>query len=301
MSYYVGVGLLSSYCKPLLPSIPAITTGNESLTTLVNLLRTADTPPYNGQQRIAFNGRITLESVSFRYKDEPVLRDVTLAINPATTVVIVGPNGAGKSTVVNLVLGFYRPQEGQLFADEYPFRALDLVHLRRQMGVVMQDPILFPGTIWDNLTYGFPDVSRNEVIQAAQLATAQQFIEQLPLGYDTPVGEDGMLLSGGQRQRLALARALLRKPALLILDEPTNHLDADAIRQLMGNLKEVDSVPAILMISRDIDVVSEAQYVCVLQDGRIGASGGWPSPTIEKATGAVMHPMIETAYDNPNQ
>ena len=167
MSYYVGVGLLSSYCKPLLPSIPAITTGNESLTTLVNLLRTADTPPYNGQQRIAFNGRITLESVGFQYKDEPVLRDITLAINPATTVAIVGPNGVGKSTIVNLVLGFYRPQKGQLFADETPFSALDLVHLRRNMGVVMQDPILFPGTIWDNITYGSPNVSRDAVIQAA--------------------------------------------------------------------------------------------------------------------------------------
>ena len=110
-----------------------------------------------------------------------------------------------------------------------------------------------------------------------------------------------MLLSGGQRQRLALARALLRKPALLILDEPTNHLDADAIRQLMGNLKELDSIPAILMISHDMDVVGEAQHVYVLQDGRIGARGGFLTPTIEKVTQTGTHPTFETAYDNPNQ
>jgi ABC-type bacteriocin/lantibiotic exporter with double-glycine peptidase domain len=198
-----------------------------------------------------------------------VLRDVTLTINPGSTVALVGPNGSGKSTIGNLILGFYRPQTGELCADDQPFTELDMVHLRRQIGVVTQDPILFPGTIWENITYGAPNVSSSQVIQAAKLATAHESIDQLPKGYQTFVGEDGILLSGGQRQRIALARALLREPALLILDEPTNHLDEAGVRQLMGSLDQLGNAPTILMISHDVAIVDQAEYIYVLQAGGI--------------------------------
>jgi ATP-binding cassette subfamily B protein len=141
--------------------------------------------------------------------------------------------------------------------------------LRHSLGVVMQDPLLFPGTIWENIVYGTPHATRDQVARAAQAATAHEFIERLSKGYDTFMGEDGMLLSGGQRQRIALARALMRQPSLLILDEPTNHLDATAITTLMANLKSLRPRPAILIISHDPQVSHQAEEVYELRDGTL--------------------------------
>jgi len=273
LSFYTAVALLRTHLSTISSCIPQVIEGNESLTTLYNLLETKDARPYSGATRIAFSGKISLESVHFQYKDHPVLHDINLTIHPGTTVGIVGPNGAGKSTIANLIVGFYRPQKGLLYADDCPFGELDIIHLRRHIGVVTQDPIMFPGTIWENITYGCPNAILQRVVQAAELATAHEFIQQLPQGFDTFVGERGMLLSAGQRQRIALARALLRRPRLLILDEPASHLDEVAVRQLMNNLKRLDNVPAVVLISHDMDIVREAEYVYVLQEGCIVASG----------------------------
>jgi len=273
LSFYTTVALLRTHLHTISSCIPQIIEGNESLTTLHNLLETEDSRPYSGTQRMPFSGKITLASVSFQYKDSLVLHDINLTIHPGTTVAIVGPNGSGKTTIANLILGFYRPQGGQLYADDRPFSELDIVHLRRHIGVVTQNPIIFSGTIWENITYSRPDASLEQVVQAAELATAHEFVQQLPQGYETFVGENGVLLSGGQRQRIAIARALLRQPRLFILDEPTNHLDETAVRQLMSNLRTLDGVPAIMIISHDMGLVHEAQYVYVLQEGRIVTSG----------------------------
>lgn len=280
LSFCVAVGLMSNYLRAIWSSIPRLIAGNESLVTLYNLVKTETSPPYSGRKRIAFSGKIALESVCFQYKGQPVLQDVGLTINPSTMVAIIGPNGAGKTTIAYLMLGLYRPQAGQLYADDCPFDELDTVHLRQHIGMVMQDPIMFNGTIGENITYGRPDASFQEVVRASELATAHEFIQELPQGYDTFVGESGVLLSGGQRQRIAIARALLRQPRLLILDEPTNHLDEAAVRQLMNNLKRLSNVPAILMISHDMDIVREAQHIYVLQEGRIVARGH-PTPLLD--------------------
>ena len=272
LSFYVAFGLLGTYLQTIGGAVPLVIAGNQSLTTLFNILRAEDEAPYSGSRRIAFQGNVSLESVTFHYKDQPVLHDVSLALRPGTTLAIVGPNGAGKSTIVNLILGFYRPQHGQLRADGHPYSVLDLADLRRQMGVVMQDPIIFAGTILENITYGDPDLSAERVAEAARMATADEFIQGLPSGYGTFVGENGELLSGGQRQRIAIARALARRPRVLILDEPTNHLDRAAVRQVMANLRSIGPPFATLIISHDTDVIADADIVYRLQEGRIVGS-----------------------------
>jgi ABC-type bacteriocin/lantibiotic exporter with double-glycine peptidase domain len=203
-----------------------------------------------------------------------VLRIVNLTLEPKESVALIGPNGAGKSTLTHLILGFYRPQTGRVFIDEYPLEELDVTHLRRQIGVVTQQPIIFSGTIWENITYGTPQLSKAQVIKSAQLATAHEFIELLPEGYNTLVGENGMALSGGQRQRIAIARALLRKPNLLILDEPTNHMDLESVERLMLNLKFLEGAPTILIISHDFKIARKAQRIYFLEDGQITSKDG---------------------------
>jgi len=267
LSFYVAVALMKNYLNTMLQALPQIIEGNESVTTLYNLIQLNYKSPYSGTKEIIFQGNITLENVTFRYGEKLILENITLSIKPKETIALVGANGAGKSTIAYLILGFYQPLKGQLYADEHPFSTLDIAHLRRQIGVVMQEPVIFAGTIFENITYGSTVPCWEKVVEAAKLATAHDFIDRLPDGYDTFVGEGGMLLSGGQRQRIAIARALLRQPKLLILDEPTNHLDSASVYALMENLKKLADAPAILIISHNMEVVREAEYVLALKDG----------------------------------
>jgi ABC-type bacteriocin/lantibiotic exporter with double-glycine peptidase domain len=273
VTFYAAVALLKPQLDTVLSCVPEIIEGNESLTTLYGLLGTEGLRPYSGTKRIEFSGRVRLEGVFFQYKDYPVLRDIGLTIGERATVALLGPNGSGKTTIANLILGLYRPQEGRLYADDYPYDELDIIHLRTCIGVVPQDPIIFPGTILENITYGRPDAHPQQIREACELALASEFVDQLPQGYETFVGERGVALSGGQRQRIALARAFLREPRLLILDEPTSHLDVQAVNQLVGNLKRLKSAPASLIISHDLDMVRHADYTYLLNKGSITASG----------------------------
>ncbi len=269
LSFYAAVALLRTRLNEISSAIPHIIEGNESLNRLYRLLKLEAPRPYSGTTGISLRGKITLKSVSFSYTDYPVLHEVNLTIPPATMIALVGPNGSGKSTIANLILGFYRPQKGLLYADERPYDEFDMAVLRRQIGVVTQDPIMLPGTIWDNIVYGYGEIDDSQIIQTSKLATAHEFIMQLPNKYDTQVGEKGVLLSGGQCQRIALARALLRNPRLLILDEPTNHLDKDSIGTLLRNLHNLKGSPSVLIISHDVQIVRQAQLTYVLREGRI--------------------------------
>lgn len=270
ISFYVVMTLMSSHMRNIVSAIPSILEGNESLSTLYHLAHVDDSTPYSGSQKITFQGKIALQEVDFSYQNEKILRSVSLTIEHGTKVSIIGPNGVGKSTIVNLMLGFYRPQKGLLFADDHPYPDIDIIHLRQNMGVVMQNPVIFPGTIRENIIYGCPGASSESMIRASSLATAHEFIDALPEKYDTLMGEQGTLLSGGQCQRIAIARALLREPKLLILDEPTNHLDKAAINQLMHNLKSMAGNPSILIITQDMDIAKQSDLIYSLrQDGCI--------------------------------
>jgi ABC-type bacteriocin/lantibiotic exporter with double-glycine peptidase domain len=280
LSFYVVVGLLKGSFGTIAYTLPQIIAGNESLVTLYNLTRIKETRPYSGTRQIKFGGHLELAGVGFQYDERPVIRDVELSLAPGSTVAMIGANGVGKSTLVSLILGFYRPQRGQIYADGVPFDELDLVSLRRQIGVVTQDPIIFPGTVAENIAYGCTECSSEQMHLAAEAAVATEFIGRLPKGYDTLVGEHGVLLSGGQRQRVAIARALLRRPSLLILDEPTNHLDVDNVRRLIASLKAMSDVRTILIISHHPDIVQASDHVYLIEDGRIVPGRATPAPSV---------------------
>lgn len=269
ISYYVAVSLLNGQLRSALGTVTHIIDGNVSLSTLYHFIKTDDPTPYHGTRSINFSGHVRLENVSFDYDRGAVLRNVNLELHPGMTTAIIGENGAGKSTITFLILGFYHPLAGALYADGIPYDELAVENLRSQMGVVMQDPIIFPGTIRENIVYGMDNVSREQLVRASELATAHSFISEMENGYDTYLGEDGMLLSGGQRQRIALARALLREPKFLVLDEPTNHLDIASIIALMDNLTGVEPRPAILLISHDLNVAQQADAVYELRGGKL--------------------------------
>ncbi len=267
ISFYIAMRYLNWRVSTITTSIPNIIEGNESMVTLHQMIKAKDVQPYHGKKHIQFKGCITAESVSFRYDDHFLLENINLCLHRHSKIAIIGSNGTGKSTIIQLILGFYRPTDGCLYADNIPYEELDIAQLRRNIGVVMQDPLLFSGTILENISYGTTVFDRNQLIHAARLAKADGFIQNLPEGYDTEIGEEGILFSGGERQRLAIARALLRRPKLLILDEPTNHLDKAAVRQLMVSLDNLDDHPAILMISHDLSVVNHADEVYELENG----------------------------------
>ena len=269
LSFYVALALLSNQLRTISAAMPQLIVGRESLDTLLGYLNLGETTEYRGSRKIKFSGQIALAHVTFGYDKDPILQNVSLRIKPDGLTAIKGVTGAGKTTIVNLILGFYRPQKGQLFADDHPFDELDLADLRSGIGVVPQDPVIFFGTVAENITYGSPDATRAEMIRVANLALAHDFVVGLPNGYDTVVGEKGMLLSGGQRQRIAIARALLRRPSLLILDEPTNHLDPETISKLLENLDSDKDSRATLIISHQETVIGAAQQIYSLDAGHL--------------------------------
>jgi subfamily B ATP-binding cassette protein MsbA len=219
-------------------------------------------------------GDLAFQDVSFAYQpNEPVLRDVSIRIPAGTVCALVGPSGAGKSTFANLVPRFYEAGAGRVTIDGHDVRALRLADLRRNIAVVSQEPVLFNDTIFNNLQLGRPDATRAEVEQAARDAFAHDFIQGLPQGYETMVGERGALLSGGQKQRVALARAFLRNAPLLILDEATSALDSDSEAAIQAALKKLVVGKTVLIIAHRFSTIRDASLILVFDQGRIVASG----------------------------
>jgi ATP-binding cassette subfamily B protein len=220
-------------------------------------------------------GAVRFEGVRFAYPTSPadVLHDLDLEIPAGETHAIVGSTGSGKSTVVKLLLRLYEPSRGRITVDGQPLEDLTFTSLRGATGFVAQDVFLFQGTVRENLTYGRPDATDDEVVRAATLAEAHGFIQALPEGYDTVVGERGQKLSGGQRQRLTLARAILRDPAILILDEATSAVDNETEAAIQRSLDRVSAGRTTIVIAHRLSTVRHAHRIHVLEAGRVIEAG----------------------------
>jgi ATP-binding cassette, subfamily B, bacterial len=238
-----------------------------------------------------FKGRIEFDRVTFGYDDDvQVLRDVSLRVEAGQVAAIVGPSGMGKSTIASLVPRFFDPNAGAVTIDGHDIREFTLKSLRDQMSFVLQDSLLFRGTIWENIAYGRPNADPEMTIQAAELANAHEFIMKLPHGYGTMVGERGTALSGGQRRRIAIARAIVRDTPILILDEPTTGLDAASEHAVVDALERLMKGRTCLVIAHHLDTIRRADVIFVVKDSAIVERGSHDSLF---AAGGVYRDLYE--------
>jgi len=255
-------------------AIQNATAGARRVLTILDAVPTVTDQP--GAQDLSgrATGKILFENVSFGYvPGRPVLREVNLEVAPHSTVALVGPSGAGKTTIASLILRFYDPTNGRIALDGQDLRALTLKSLRQNIALVTQDPILFCASIRENIAYGRPDATDEEIEAAARAAGAHEFIAKLPGKYQTPIAERGASLSSGQRQRIAIARAFLKNAPILILDEPTAALDAETEDQLLQALGALMKGRTTLIIAHRLSTVRDADRIVVLKDGRIAETG----------------------------
>jgi subfamily B ATP-binding cassette protein MsbA len=219
-------------------------------------------------------GDITFEHVAFGYAaDEPVLKDVNFTIEAGQLVGVVGPTGSGKSTVVSLIPRFYDVDKGSVKIDGRDVRDYKIHPLRDQVGYVLQDTVLFRGTILENIAFGRPNATRDEIVEAAKLANADEFIARMPKGYETMVGERGSTLSGGQRQRIGIARVMVRKSPILLLDEPTAALDSESEKLVIEALERLMKGRTVITIAHRLSTIRDADKIIVISGGVVAESG----------------------------
>lgn len=270
-----------------------------ALASLERIYEVMDTPPDIREKPDAIplihpQGRVTFEDVAFEYlSGQPVLQGISLDVPPGTLVALVGPSGAGKTTMVNLIPRFYDPTQGTIYIDGYDVRDVRLASLRTHIGVVPQDVFLFARTIRENILYGKPKATEEEVVEAARLAHAHDFIVDFPEGYDTVIGERGVKLSGGQRQRIAIAREILRNPRILILDEATSSLDSESERLIQQALDNLMRDRTSFVIAHRLSTVLHADLIVVLDRGYMVEQG-----THEEllAYGGLYRRLYETQF-----
>jgi len=270
IAFYVVSALFAAQARVMVDAIPPVRMGMRAFRRVAELLAVPDREPYTGAEAVMEVAELRLNDVAFAYPGgPPVIAGASLRICRGELVALIGANGSGKSTLLFLIAGYYRPARGTLLVNGIPYDRLSMRALRSRLAIVPQNPYLIAGTIRDNVAYGSESADSDTIWQALRWSGAAEFVAQLPDGLDTPVGEAGVRLSGGQRQRLVLARALLRRPELLILDEPTNHLDEAGITALVDSLSGLPFRPAVLMVSHEWRIVRHAGRVWRVADGRL--------------------------------
>ncbi len=274
--YAVLVATSGSTITELWGEIQRAAGAAERLVELLNEVPQIQAPAAPTPLPASAEGGVAFEGVTFHYPARPdrsALEDFSLTVEPGETVALVGPSGAGKTTVFQLLLRFYDPASGTVRIDGIDLKAADPAAVRARVGLVPQDPVIFSADAWENIRYGRPDATDDEVRAAAEAASAAEFLDRLPSGFDTFLGEKGVRLSGGQRQRLAIARAILRNPPILLLDEATSALDAESERAVQQALTRLSAGRTTLVIAHRLATVRKADRIIVIDHGRVVATG----------------------------
>lgn len=274
--YQSFFAMIINSVSSILNVYPNLVKGFESLHSVTEVIMSDETEEYKGRQKLErITGEYRFEGVGFKYKgsDRHVLQDFSLTVKPGETVAFVGESGSGKSTILNLIIGFYKPQSGKIWVDGIPMNELSMRRYRRSLAIVLQNNILFSGTIRENITYGLPHISGEKLQQAIWMANLQDVIDSLPDGLDTSVGEHGGRLSGGQRQRIAIARALVRDPKIIILDEATSALDNALERHVQQAMEQLMEGRTTFIVAHRLSTVKNADRIVVMKKGKIVESG----------------------------
>lgn len=257
---------------------PIIMRGFESIYSVTEVLFSHDTENDKGRKfPEKLSGKIDFQHVSFKYpnSDKHALSNLNLTIHPGETIAFVGESGSGKSTILSLVIGFYHTQEGKVLVDGIPINEIDIKKYRQSLAIVLQNNILFSGTIRDNITYGLPRFSEKELMRAIEMANLKEVIDNLPNGLETRVGEHGSQLSGGQKQRIAIARALIRDPKIIILDEATSALDNKSERVVQDAIDELMRGRTTLVVAHRLSTIRNADRIVVMEKGKIAEIGSY--------------------------
>ena len=275
VAFYTYIGIQVGPIASLASQMNAVSQGLAGVQRIMKILAVIpeikDSP--NAVMAERFSGEIEFDHVSFQYADAPVLRDFSLKITPGEKVALVGPSGCGKSTIGNLLLRFYDVVGGVIRVDGQDIRRFTQESYRSNIGVVLQEPFLFSGTIHENIAYARPTATMEEVREAARLANVEDFVEKMPKKYETVIGENGAMLSGGQKQRIAIARAVLKNPAILLLDEATSALDTVSEKLVQEALDTLMKGRTTLIIAHRLSTISNADKIVVLKDGTIDQLG----------------------------
>ena len=275
VAFYTYIGIQVGPISALASQMNAVSQGLAGVQRIMKILgvipEIKDSP--NAVLAERFSGEIEFDHVSFQYADTPVLRDFSLTIRPGEKVALVGPSGCGKSTIGNLLLRFYDVVGGVIRVDGEDIRRFTQESYRSNIGVVLQEPFLFSGTIHENIAYARPTATMEEVREAARLANVEDFVEKMPRKYETVIGENGAMLSGGQKQRIAIARAVLKNPAILLLDEATSALDTVSEKLVQEALDTLMKGRTTLIIAHRLSTISNADKIVVLKDGTIDQLG----------------------------
>ena len=274
---YLGLfQMILGAVQSFLHAYPMIATGMESLNSVGEVLECPDIERNEGKRAVGnVEGRFEFQDVTFSYAGSgtPVTRGISLTVEPCESIAVVGQSGAGKSTLMNLIIGFYRPTAGKILLDGVDMEELDLRSYRRRLAVVPQNTRLYSGTIRENIAYGVSGISDDEIWQALRTANAEEFVNELSDSLDTTIGENGLKLSGGQRQRIAIARAVVRKPKVVVFDEATSSLDVIAEAQVQEAIERMISGRTTFVVAHRLSTIRKCNRVIVMQDGEIIEQG----------------------------